>query len=449
MKELIIETEKQEDLLNLSTYRSVTYVQNLIKSKVISKDKIMEIIYNSGLFKKMKNQDTRLTQFWGNPEFACMEQFREELEIEQEERILEFLYQLIFNGFSENEAVTKRKNRSESLSIFSYFLKNIKGLILTEILFPKSQEIYPLSTRYTMQLLGVFHCGAGYDVPVSEYCIEDICDYLNAGEKVIAKRRVKYGREKKKEDKYSLWNAYTLWKAYSQFGDEPRFKSEEGRKEVYDKENRINNKFSSDSISSYAKDIIKSDNADYNYIMELGRGLFTGEDFEFFETWFNESYFHGDCFSTSKARQCNKDGVVKTFAKYLENGTWETTVGKRITAQRKVIISALMERGVVDLDTLSKADNKSYTSMLIAEKVYEITGSEAETAKRCHVTKETVKKRVKAANTGAAEKMDRNSGCIDFQKAKDVLNEKYTYAENLFFKLDTDRKTIKKARKIN
>lgn len=161
MKELIIGTERQEDLLNLSTYRSVTYVQNLIKSKIISKDEIMGIIYNSGLFKKMKNQDTRLTQFWGNPEFACMEQFREELEIEQEERILEFLYQLIFNGFSENEAVTKRKNRSESLSIFSYFLKNIKGLILTEILFPKSQEIYPLSTRYTMQLLGVFHCGAG------------------------------------------------------------------------------------------------------------------------------------------------------------------------------------------------------------------------------------------------------------------------------------------------
>ena len=171
--------------------------------------------------------------------------------------------------------------------------------------------------------------------------------------------------------------------------------------------------------------------------------------FEFFETWFNESYFHGDCFSTSKARHSNKDGVVKTFTKYLENGTWETTVGKRITAQRKVIISALMERGVVDLDTLSKADNKSYTSMLITEKVYEITGSEAETAKRCHVTKETVKKRVKAANTGAAEKMDRNSGCIDFQKAKDVLNEKYTYAENLFFKLDTDRETIKKARKVN
>ena len=53
------------------------------------------------------------------------------------------------------------------------------------------------------------------------------------------------------------------------------------------------------------------------------------------------------------------------------------------------------------------------------------------------------------ANTGAAEKTDRNSGCIDFQKAKDVLNEKYTYAENLFFKLDTDKKIIKKARKIN
>lgn len=30
--------------------------------------------------------------------------------------------------------------------------------------------------------------------------------------------------------------------------------------------------------------------------------------------------------------------------------------------------------------------------MLITEKVYEITGSEAETAKRCHVSKETVKK---------------------------------------------------------
>lgn len=56
---------------------------------------------------------------------------------------------------------------------------------------------------------------------------------------------------------------------------------------------------------------------------------------------------------------------------------------------------------------------------------------------------------MKAANTGAAEKTDRNSGCIDFQKAKDVLNEKYTYAENLFFKLDTDRETIKKARKVN
>ena len=70
MKELIIGTERQEDLLNLSTYRSVTYVQNLIKSKIISKDEIMGIIYNSGLFKKMKNQDTRLTQFWGNPEFS-------------------------------------------------------------------------------------------------------------------------------------------------------------------------------------------------------------------------------------------------------------------------------------------------------------------------------------------------------------------------------------------
>lgn len=79
MKELIIGTERQEDLLNLSTYRSVTYVQNLIKSKIISKDEIMGIIYNSGLFKKMKNQDTRLTQFWGNPEFACMEQFREDI----------------------------------------------------------------------------------------------------------------------------------------------------------------------------------------------------------------------------------------------------------------------------------------------------------------------------------------------------------------------------------
>lgn len=63
--------------------------------------------------------------------------------------------------------------------------------------------------------------------------------------------------------------------------------------------------------------------------------------------------------------------------------------------------------------------------------------------------KKLSKKRVEAANTGAAEKTDRNSGCIDFQKAKDVLNEKYTYAENLFFKLDTDRKTIKKARKVN
>lgn len=49
--------------------------------------------------------------------------------------------------------------------------------------------------------------------------------------------------------------------------------------------------------------------------------------------------------------------------------------------------------------------------------------------------KKLSKKRVEAANTGAAEKTDRNSGCIDFQKAKDVLNEKYTYAENLFSNL--------------
>lgn len=403
----------------LTDFASIEAFQREVKERRISKPEAFDIISNSVLYREFRTQDARYTQFYGQPEFRFfLHDYKEDLEVVKNERIINFIYDILINHFDVVSAKERKlPNTTERMVIRSFLLKSFKGFIIRKVLLPIGQERYPLATIYTTELLNLFHKSAGYEHHIAGYCIEDIAEHITNAYKTNAE---KAGREE--YTVCTLNMAYTVWEAYSPFnGNGPKFRKKKNQDKVFEHLKNVANTFTTNTSAVTAKRVI-SDELTYNMIIDIAKNLFSGDDlgdnsgdnYNFFVAWFDKCYFGNDCMSSSTGRACSKnhwDGLVKEG---IVKDTWKNAQD-RITKQRAELIAYLAKEGLVNIEALQDSDNSIYTKKLLV-RTEKLTNTQIGLSERKNCKE-------KALNP------------IDFITERNRIYEKNTLAQNLLFDL--------------
>ena len=351
---------------SLLNYTEITFLRKQIKEKIITTPQLLFIISRSDLMKILMNQDTRYSEFYGQPEFKnVLLQFGDDIRNSKQERVMMLIYNVITDKFDEDLWEERRnKGVAEKVAIQSFFIKNLKNTIIRDTLVPFSKMDYPMATDYTTELLVLFHKSAGYSRRICKYMIEDIADHINHAYSMLKNTRHaknKTGREKN----CSLKVAYKLWQVYAPFGESPRFRDEKNRERLIKNETKIINQFCEHSIKASADVIISSD-LDYNVVVETAKKIFTTkQEMRLFFYWFNAGYFDNNCKSSSSAQLGTSERMkeIEELGYNLEARKW-SVVQKDINKQRAKLISALRSSNLINFDSLSAYPTK-YTNKLL------------------------------------------------------------------------------------
>lgn len=282
--------------------------------------------------KYLMNQDTRYSEFYGQPEFKnVLLQFGDDIRSSKQERVMMLIYNVITDRCNEDLWKERRsKEVTEKVAIQSFFMKNLKNAIIRDTLVPFSKMDYLMATDYTTDLLVLFHKSAGYSRHICKYMIEDIAEHVNNAYNMLKNARhaeSKTGREKN----CSLKVAYKLWQVYAPFGESPRFRDE---------------KISSD--------------LDYNIVVETAKTIFTTEqEMRLFSYWFNAGYFDNNCKSSAPAQLGTSERMkeIKELGYDLEARKW-SVIQNDINKQRAKLISALRSSNSINFDSLSAYPTK-------------------------------------------------------------------------------------------
>lgn len=374
---------------SLLNYTEITFLRKQIKEKMITTPQLLFIISRSDLMRILMNQDTRYSEFYGQPEFKnVLLQFGDDIRSSKQERVMMLIYNVITDRFDEDLWKERRsKGVTEGTAIKSFFVKNLKNVIIRDTLIPFSKMDYPMATDYTTELLALFHKSAGYSRHICKYMIEDIADHINNAYNMLKNARHvenKAGREKN----CSLKVAYKLWQVYAPFGESPKFRDEKNREKINKNETKIINKFCEHSISASADTIISSD-LDYNIVVETAKTIFTTEqEMRLFSYWFNAGYFDNNCKSSAPAQLGTSERIqeVEELGYNLDARKW-SVVQNDINGQRAKLINALRSSNLINFDNLLAYPTK-YTNKLL-NLVYE-DDKHTETAKLNYAQADTI-----------------------------------------------------------
>lgn len=273
----------KKESINGAIVKGIKEMQNALQRQ--NHQEAFRLLRESNLMNQMHHQIDKAMEYYGMPElkFLKSEDLRNELEVVWYEAALKSIAQ-----YSDEKVKAAEKDRKESgmslniaSTVNSYILLNTKHKLLRYIA-EQSRSLYPDTTSHYQEELILAHKG-GCVNHITTYDAETVAKAINnARTSNRQKTESKYSNRPKKQPKndvincsikaaaklqmtYSLPNACFLPK--DDFGNAIKFDYRPSRAEVH------------------------SMNTAYTDVMEFAKKLFVGDDYKYFEWWFNPRYF--------------------------------------------------------------------------------------------------------------------------------------------------------------